>query len=62
MGSIAGQRWSNGIQYHKTSTDLDILIQEYNSQVLPLAKIRKTLKLAFLPRTELFKLKKNELR
>ena len=42
--------------------DLDILIKEYNDQVLPIAKIRKTFPVAFLPRTELFKLKKNELR
>jgi O-succinylbenzoic acid--CoA ligase len=43
-------------------TDLDIPIEEYNCQVLPIAKIRKTFHLKSLPRTELFKLKKNELR
>lgn len=43
-------------------TYLDALIKEYNCQVLPLAKIRKTFHLEALPRTELFKLKKNELR
>lgn len=42
--------------------NLDPLIKEYNAQVLPIAKIRKTFSVAFLPRTELFKVKKNELR
>lgn len=53
---------SDSINSSESLADLEALIQEYNGQVLPIAKIRKTFPVASLPRTELFKLKKNELR
>lgn len=38
------------------------LIEEYNKQVIPLAKIRHVYYVEALPRTELYKLKRNDLR
>lgn len=46
----------------KERGEIEPLIEDYNRQVLPLAKIRKIYYLDSLPRTELQKLKKNELR
>ncbi len=44
------------------NVNLTAWMEEYRQQVLPIAKIRDIYQVEFLPRTELFKLKKNELR
>jgi acyl-coenzyme A synthetase/AMP-(fatty) acid ligase len=42
--------------------NLQPLIEEFHKQVIPIAKIRRVYEVDNIPRTELFKLKKNELR
>jgi O-succinylbenzoic acid--CoA ligase len=44
------------------SIDLEPLMEEYRKQVIPIAKIRKVYYVSNIPRTDLYKLKKAELR
>lgn len=46
----------------KDMVHFDPLIEEYHKEVIPIAKIRQIYTVDAIPRTELFKLKKNELR
>jgi len=48
--------------FTRGSVDLTPLIQEFHSHVLPIAKIRFVYHVGSFPRTDLFKLKRNELR
>lgn len=45
-----------------SNVNFDPLIEEYHKEVIPIAKIRQIYTVDAIPRTELFKLKKNELR
>lgn len=46
----------------KEMESFEPLIEEYQKEVIPIAKIRRIYTVEAIPRTELFKLKKNELR